>query len=121
MLSAADLAACQATAGLTRTTPCQILRATPTPDGWGGQTDTWTVVSPAGLLCRVAPSRRQDYEQVQEERLTLANRYTIALPAGTDVTEKDRITALGNSYEIATVQAPRTLELERICSCFLVS
>lgn len=121
MLSPADLAHCQATCGRTQTTPAQILRKTLVSDGWGGETATWAVVSPPGLTCRVAPqSNRWEDEHVQEERLTLPNRWRIALPAGTSILPQDRISALGNTYEVATLQAPRTLELECIVYCWLV-
>lgn len=121
MLSTRDLALCQATCGLTRTTPAQILRKTLVADGWGGQIETWAAISPAGLRCRVSPqSKRWEDERVQEERLTLANRWRIALPPGTSVLPQDRISALGNTYEVATIGAARTVEIERIVYCWLV-
>lgn len=122
MLTAADLALCQTTTGTTQTTPCQVLRATLVADGWGGETTSWAVVSPAGLCCRVSPfGRRFEEEHVQEERVTVTNHYRIALPTGTDVNERDRISALGATYEVASVQAPRTVELERVVYAWEVS
>lgn len=120
MLSATDIALFQQTAGLTRVTPCTISRKASAPDGAGGQTDTWADL-PSPPLCRVYPVMRTAQEGEGEGRIESVVRWMIALPVGQDVTAKDRIVANGVIYEVTTVLAPRTYELERICQVGVIS
>jgi head-tail adaptor len=77
----------------------------------GGMTDTWTTL--ATTTCRVAPDRAQDTETAQEGRLQAESRWILSFPAGQDVQPPDRVSALGNTYEVSGILAPRTVELER--------
>lgn len=120
MLSAADMALFQQTAGLTRVTPCTISRKTSAPDGFGGQADTWADL-PGPPMCRIYPAVQAVAERDGEGRLESAVRWMIALPPGTDVTARDRIVANGVTYEVTAVLAPRTYEIERICQVEVIA
>lgn len=113
MISAQALAQMQRTAGALMTTPCQVLRKTGVSDAWGGQTDTWAVLQET--VCLVAPEQRAGgREQIALGRIEEQDRVIIRLPAGTDVDIKDRISAQGVTYEVVSLEAPRTIEISRI-------
>lgn len=111
MISAADLASMRTS--LTESMPdsCQVRRNAPTPDGAGGQIDAESTV--ATVACRISPLSRSDRLAELEiaDRLTAVASWLITLPAGTDVTEKDRILSGVRTFEVASVLGPRTWEL----------
>jgi hypothetical protein len=119
MISAADLASMQSTAVATlQTTTCQISRKTPASDGMGGQTWAWSTV--ATTTCFVTSVVETDTETIDQSRLELLNRWLIYLPAGTDVTARDRILALGKTYEVTSVNAPETIQITTVVEAMLV-
>lgn len=89
-------------AGL-RTTPCTISR--------GGS-------SIASVNCRIRPDR--EYAPVPGQPLAVAERWLIYLPPGQDVQPFDMITALGDTYQAVIVDAPRTVEVSRMVTCYLL-
>lgn len=118
MLSAADMALFQQTAGTTRITSCVIQRTTLASDGSGGFTNSWDTL--ATVNGRIYPAMQTVQEIVAEGRIGEVVRWMIALPPGQDVTEKDRIAANGVTYEVIAVLAPRTYEIERTCQCEVI-
>lgn len=72
-------------------TTCTIQRKTTTVGASGGLVHTWA--SLATLPCAVNPATSS--EDVRAARETGFQRYTVFLPAGTDITNADRITAIG--------------------------
>lgn len=118
MISATDLATMQTALSGLRTTSCVIQRKASVSDGMGGQTDTWSNL--ATVLGRITPVIEVEREVIEEQRLEVLNRWLIYLPAGQDITEKDRITALGVTYEVTSVNAPRTIEIERVVEAMRV-
>jgi len=111
VISAGDLAAMRAT--LTESLPdtCQRSRNAPTSDGAGGTTDVWTTA--AAVACRISPLSRSDRlaELQVADRIAAVNSWIITLPAGTDVTEKDRLLSGSRTFEVASVLGPRSWEL----------
>ena len=118
MLNAAELLSMQQVTDITKITSCQISRVARTSDGLGGTVDVWSVISTPP--CRVVQYKRLDYEQFIEGRMMLRNRFVISVPAATDVTEKDRIIALGLTFEVSSVQGPASYEIERSVLCYEV-
>ncbi len=102
----------------------EIWRKTPASDGMGGTSDTWVILASTdtdpALLCRVAAGTGWQPEVIEEQRLEQLNRFSVFLPSGTDVTIRDRIVALGVTFEVISVAGPVTAEVERQCSCILV-
>lgn len=109
MLSAADLAGMRAAVTDSLPDTAQVQRATRTPDGMGGFTETWTTV--ATVACRIAPTGNAPAEQVVAERVTDRVLWTLTLPAATDVTAADRITVGSRTFEVVGVLSPRSYEL----------
>lgn len=99
-------------------TACTIQRKSTASDGMGGTTDTWNNLSTPN--CRVTPMSGRNAEGIAETRLELVDQWVILLPAGQDVTERDRIVALGQTYEVVAVRAPQSIEFIRMVECKLV-
>ena len=118
MISPSDLAIMQQAMAPLRTTPCTLLRNTPTSDGMGGQTDNWQTL--AMVQGRVTPVIETGREVIDEQRLEVLNRWLIYFPAGQDVTERDRIVANGATYEVTSVNTPRTISIETIVEAMRV-
>lgn len=119
LLSDADLSVMRAVTALHRPTPAQILRRTLAPDGWGGSTETWAVISPAGFVCRVAPARPGE-EVLAEQRLEARDYWHVAVAWDTDLTAMDRVVAQVGStamtFEVVSI-GPRSFEIEHSALC----
>lgn len=120
MIDADDLAMMQDAVSDLRATPCTISRYTSADDGAGGQTNTYVPLSNPPM-CRVMAMPQIVAEKGAEGRLETVVRWTIALPPGQDVTAKDRIMALGVTYEVTDVLGPKSNEIERICQVEVIS
>jgi head-tail adaptor len=99
-------------------TACTILRNVPTRDVAGGRVDNWTTLATPN--CRVVPMGGRFDEQIAESRLEVVTRWDIILPAGQDITERDRVAALGQTFEIVAVKAPASIEFFRLAQAKLV-
>ncbi len=94
---------------------CAISRNTPTQSG-DGQTDSWANVA-TGVACRVSPLASSAQESLGgAEAMSAVAQWTIWLPAGTDVTVKDRIVVGSRTFEVARVGA-RSYEVSREVLC----
>lgn len=92
-------------------------------DGMGGRKrDPITpYVTVATVGCNVAPDRDgPQQEQVVGDRVVPVLFWIIKLPAGTVVTEQQRIVVGAHTFEVIAVLAPRTLELLRSARCVKV-
>lgn len=113
MLSAAELADMQATSIETLSDTCVIHApvgtagtATWVSDGMGGGSyayttegsATWTAAGT--FACRVAPGGLSPSEPVIAGAVTPVGYYTATFEAGTVVSPKSRITALGKTFEV---------------------
>lgn len=78
-----------------------ISRNTPSADGYGGYTDSWATSSTVAARISergLTPAEREIADQVQAPVT-----YTIRVPHGTDVDEKDRIVIGTRTFEVAGV------------------
>jgi head-tail adaptor len=109
----------RATTDRTKPTSIAIQRSSSTRDSEGDTVTTWptlaTVSGRIGLGDQRAP-----IEGVSAEELTGQMIWTVALPAGTDVTNKDRLVAGGVTYSVLGVISPMSYEIERRCVCVVV-
>lgn len=112
MLTAAELAAIQATQLLTLTEACTIQHRTLTSDGAGGWTEAWTTVT---TVCRVAPVGANEAVLAGQQRI-VAN-WKLTFPAGTVVHDEDRIAVGSRTFEVVGIQGPETRESARIVLC----
>lgn len=93
---------------------CQVLRAATTPDGMGGQRETWSVVSSPD--CDVSSAEGGDERTFPVQVISVAP-YVVTLPADTDVIPADRILWRGLTLEVKAVAGPESEELERLVAC----
>lgn len=92
-----------------------IQRPTRTTDNAGGFTTTWaTVTTVAGLLL---VDDTQPGEPVVGDRQSATQRWTVRLPALTDVTAKDRLVIGTRTFEVAGVVGGHSHELVRTARC----
>lgn len=122
MISTADLAAMRSTLDGSLPDTCQVVRRTSASDGALGTNDTWANQG-AAVACRVAPASKLGVETEAElvDVLRAETRWTITLPALTDVTERDRITSGGRTFEVVSVLGPRSLEIGRRALCLRIN
>lgn len=97
---------------------CDVLRYTET-SGPDGVNQSWSTIA-SGVPCRVSPVRRTGQESAPGGQLLALSDWTVWLPALTDVTVKDRVTALGMTFEVQRVDA-RSYEVIRAVRCALVT
>lgn len=114
MISAGELALLRSEAGKSLVDTCVIRRATFTKDAAAGDVETWADL--ATVACRVAPSSYQQAEREVGGQTAQAVTYVVTLPAGTDVTARDRIAWLGRLFGVVSV-VPRTDEITRRVFC----
>lgn len=94
---------------------CSIQRVTETSTG-DGTTSSWSTVA-SGIACRVSPLASGANEAIgADQSMTAVSQWTVWLPAGTDVTVKDRIVVSGRTFEVARV-GERSYEVIRECLC----
>jgi head-tail adaptor len=114
MLSAEELAAIRGDVLELQPDTCQVQRVTLTPDGAGGQTESWSTV--ATVACRVAPSGQSPQERAIAERVASVSTWTLTLPAETDVRPADRLQVGTRTFEVVGVLA-RSFEIARRVVC----
>ncbi len=103
----------------TMPTSVQVQRLSTVRDSEGDLAPTWTTVATvSGRIGR--GDQRSAIEGVSAEQLTSELTWTVTIPAGTDVTSKDRLVAGGVTYQVLGVLAPMSYELERRCTCVVV-
>jgi head-tail adaptor len=94
---------------------CTIQRYVETSTG-DGTTQTWSDLA-TGVACRVSPLASGAAEALgADASLQAVAQWTIRLPAGQDVTVKDRIVYGTRVFEVARVGA-RSFETDRECIC----
>lgn len=113
MLSTADLDAMRATLDASLPDSCQVVRRSTVPDGAGGTTDTWANQGGA-VACRLSPVSRSDRlaEREVAGELVAVTYWTLTFPDATDVTERDRVTVAGRTFEVTSV-GTRSWEISR--------
>ena len=94
---------------------CTISRVTETPSG-DGTSSSWSNVA-TGVACRVSPLASGANENLSaDQSIAAVSQWTIWLPAGQDVTVKDRIVVQSRVFEVARV-GNRSYEVIRECLC----
>lgn len=81
-----------------------------------GVTEAWSDIA-MNVRCSVAPIGTGGGEQLEAgAQIAAVNRWTVSLPALTDVTVRDRLVTSGRTFEVERVDA-RTFEVRRDCIC----
>ena len=97
---------------------CDVSRSTPSSDGQGGTTQSWSTV--ATVAARISPERRAPYEREVEGAARLEKRWVITLPALTDVEPEDRLLINTRSFNVVGHDGGRTFEICVRCRCLEV-
>lgn len=105
MLTASDLAGMQTTLGQSLPGTVVIQRSTQSSDGMGGISDAWAAVGT--VSARVSPAGMGLDDLVGGEAVNIAP-WVVTVPVGTSVTDRDRITYAGQTFEIEMVDSPRS-------------
>lgn len=115
MIDAAELAWMQGLQGAALPGTAIIQRATLTPDGMGGYSQTW---SPIGTVAaRVyTQNSRAVAEGEQGAQIVSETRWFVTMPVGTQVTAADRITAGGRVFEVTEVNNGQDWQTAVRCS-----
>ena len=89
-----------------------LQRKTEAADGQGGQDTTWNAYGT--VACQLNPVNRIGTdEMVTADQLRSTESRYLVLPALTDFTATDRAVVDGATYEGASVDEPRTMEIVR--------
>ena len=113
LLSAAEIADMRTEQNDTMPDSVVIWRYTSTPDGMGGQTETWAAVGT--VTGRLAPAGRAGAEGVIAERLTAAEPWVITVPTGGTVYERDRLAVGSRTFEVEYINAHAAWETALRC------
>ena len=89
----------------------QIERLTRVSDGGGGSTETWTA-QPDAVPCRIAPLGGGEGGQAGG-RVSDQTTHVLTLPAGTEISEADRLLVAGVRYEVTAVRERGAWEISR--------
>ncbi|MCH9836654.1 phage head closure protein [bacterium] len=112
MLSAKDLACLASDLGDVHPDTVTLKRRSTTSDGLGGLIETWTTVDT--YAARVTPISMQQAEENLGSELVDGTYFRVAVPRGTDIQIDDRIEYSGLTLSVEAVEAPRSVEIERI-------
>jgi head-tail adaptor len=94
---------------------CTVQRSTETVTG-DGTTQSWSTLA-SGVACRVSPLASGANEGLgADQSMQAVSQWTVWLPAGQDVTVKDRLVVGARTFEIARV-GERSYEVSRECLC----
>lgn len=97
------------------TDTCSISRYVETNTA-DGITASWSDIA-LDVPCAVTPLGTGGGEQLEAgAQIAAVNRWTVSLPALTDVTVRDRLATGGRTFEVERVDA-RTFEVRRDCIC----
>jgi hypothetical protein len=112
MLSARDLTCLASDVATVLPDTVSLTRPASASDGLGGRSNVFALVGT--YAARITPINTQQAEEEVGARLSNGTAYRVALPAGTDVRQTDRITYSSVTYSVEAVRAPRSVEVERV-------
>ena len=121
-LSTGEITRMRSTQATAMNTTCTIQRVSQVADGAGGSTDTWSTLA-SNVACRImkATIAAQTSEQVAADILRGKALYYVTIPAGQDVTNKDRIVSGGRTFEVVQVAPGVSAETARHFVCAEIS
>lgn len=91
---------------------CIILSSTYTPDGVGGQTQTWGTAA-ASAACRVDPYQRQDSAGIVAEREAARTWYRLTVEYNAALAYDCRVVFDGDTYEVVQLYDDHSLRAVR--------
>lgn len=115
LIEAGDLAWMQALQGAALPGSAILQRATMTPDGMGGYSESWAAVGTVAARVYTQASRALA-EGEQGAQIVSETRWFVTLPVGTQVTAADRILAGGRLYQVTEVNNGQDWQTAVRCS-----
>lgn len=111
-----ELAGMRATLNASLPDTVQVSRATRTPDGGGGQSQVWATI--ATVPCRLTDQSPAPPQEIDiGARPGSIIRWTITMPAETDVLVTDRLLVGSRTFEVRGVDRARTWAIAVIAHC----
>jgi head-tail adaptor len=104
-LSAAELAAIRTDIETLLPDTCNILTRTLTPDGSGGQTETWGTAT-ASVACRLDPARGREAEIGGQTEPFYG--FILTLPHGTALTALQRVELNSETFAVVSVDTGKS-------------
>lgn len=114
MISAAELASLRATLTTSLPGTVTVTRSSVTSDGFGGQTEAWAAIGT--VAARVSPTGSGS-ESITAGGVVAVAPWTVTLPWGTDITERDRMAYGGQTLEVISTSTPRDWGTAVRCDC----
>lgn len=90
---------------------CTLERKTRVSDGAGGSTETWADQA-ADVPCFIEPAGGGEIGMAGD-RISDKTTHVVYLPAGTDVTEADRVIVAGDTFDVTAVRRWGSVEVYR--------
>jgi hypothetical protein len=108
MLSAAQLAAFQATSQASGDESIQVQRMTPTSDGMGGHSEAWANVGSAvlGNLAQPSGNLMQNYGYL----IGPLDTWMVRVPVGTNVLANDRLVTNSKTLRVQVILQPQSYQ-----------
>lgn len=113
VITAAQLAAMQATVAQTLTETATVKRLTRASDGMGGTTETWATA--ATVSCSRSRQLNQA-EQAVADRLSVVSAWIVRVPAAADVRNADRLVIGTSTLEVVSLSG-ETITVSRRVLC----
>jgi head-tail adaptor len=88
--------------------------STPTPDGDGGFTQTWTACSPAQVFASIMPATARDQERAVAGTVMAMATHICLFPYHPDVNRKTRITFGTRTFAVAGVETPDERQVDTV-------
>jgi head-tail adaptor len=118
VITASELTAMRADLTASMPGTVTVSRVTLTSDGMGGQSESWATVGTA--VARVSPNGAGLDDIVGGEVINQTP-WVVTLPAGTSVTERDRLVYEGQTFEVIRTNNPRSWDTCIRCECMEVT
>ena len=95
---------------------CTILTVTRTPDGMGGNSETWGTTS-SGVSCRVDMEQGMmaGREILTADSLVPYTKYILSIPYDTTITTDNRIEHSGETYAVTSVNTEQSWMAVKRC------
>ena len=95
---------------------CNILTVTRTPDGMGGNAETWGTAS-SSIACRVDMEQGMmaGRELLTADGLHPYTKYILSLPYDTTITTDNRVEHSGETYEVTSVNTEQSWMAVKRC------
>lgn len=111
-LSAGEISAMRGVLNDTMTSRASIFRNAPSGDQAGGQTGLWGAIAGDVPCFFYYRGQGGNTEEISVDRIEVNSGWTFLFPAGTDIRNEDRIQVDTRTFEVTSVDTPKTIDLD---------